>query len=116
MPFGLPDKATEAICSVFKRHQQIDTVILYGSRAKGTYKNGSDIDLTLKGDQIDQRTRNQIDDELDDLLLPWMFDLSIYSDIENPDLIAHIDRIGIPIYQRRTNRVAGSNSPATHEL
>jgi predicted nucleotidyltransferase len=112
MPFGLPDEAIDAICSVFRNHPQIQMAVLYGSRAKGTYKNGSDIDLTLKGDQIDQRTRNRIDDELDDLLLPWMFDLSIYSNIENPDLIAHIDRIGIPIYQRRTNRVADSNSPA----
>jgi uncharacterized protein len=100
MPFGLPDEAAEAICSVFRRHQQIDTVILYGSRAKGNFKQGSDIDLTFKGNQLMQETLNRIDTELDDLLLPWMFDLSIYSNIGNPDLIDHIDRVGIPVYQR----------------
>jgi predicted nucleotidyltransferase len=100
MPFGLPDEAVEAICSVFRRHPQIETVMLYGSRAKGNFKNGSDIDLTFKGNRLDQGILNRIDTELDNLLLPWMFDLSIYSTIENKDLIDHINRVGIPIYQR----------------
>ena len=99
MDCGLPTEVIEKIREVFRNHSQIETAVLYGSRAKGNFKNGSDIDLTLKGDQIDQSTRNRIDDELDDLMLPWMFDLSIYSNIENPDLIDHIDRVGISIYQ-----------------
>lgn len=100
MPFGLPDTAIEAICAVFKQHQQIETVVLYGSRAKGTFKNGSDIDLALKGDPIEPSQINRIDNELDELLLPWMFDLTIYADIGNQDLIDHINRVGIILYQR----------------
>ena len=100
MPFGLPENTLKGICDVFKAYPQIKTVILYGSRAKGTYKPGSDIDLTLKGERLDLNILNRIDNQIDDLLLPWSFDLSIYSRIENKDLIDHIDRVGISIYQQ----------------
>ena len=105
MPFGLPSDSLKQICAVFEKHPSVDTVILYGSRAKGNFKNGSDIDLTFKGSQLNQETLNRIDDELDDLLLPWMFDLSIYSCIENTDLLDHVDRVGAPIYQRASEPV-----------
>ena len=100
MWFGIPQDRLAQICAVFKKHPSIKEVILYGSRAKGTFKNGSDIDLAFKGDQLDLNIINQIDNQIDDLLLPWSFDLSIYSRIENKDLIDHIDRIGIAIYRR----------------
>ena len=105
MSFGLSSDSLKQICAIFEKYPSVDTVILYGSRAKGNFKNGSDIDLTLKGSQMNQETLNRIDNELDDLLLPWMFDLSIYSNIENPDLIDHIDRVGIRIYQRNHHSV-----------
>lgn len=73
---------------------------LYGSPAKGNYKRGSDIDLTLKGDALTYRDLLRLMDELDDLLLPYMIDLSIYDQIDNPALREHIDRVGVVFYAR----------------
>jgi len=72
---------------------------LYGSRAKGNYKPGSDIDLTLKGIGLDLKLINKISIELDDLLLPYTFDLSIYNAIDDPALIEHIERVGTTFFK-----------------
>ena len=96
MRFGLPEKAIEKMCNVFAHYSEIDQVILYGSRAKGNQKLGSDIDLTLMGEDLDLGIQFKVENDLDDLLLPWMIDLSIYSHIKNKELLEHIDRIGKP--------------------
>lgn len=95
---GLSPEVFERIIAVFSRYPQISEVVLYGSRAKGTYQPGSDIDLSLKGRQLNLQILNKIANQLDDLLLPYMIDLSIYSQIENQDLLDHIDRVGQIIY------------------
>ena len=100
MRFGLPEKAIGKMCGIFARHPEIDRVVLYGSRAKGNFKVGSDIDLTLIGEKINLNLLFRIDNEIDDLLLPWQIDLSIYSQIENQDLIDHINRAGQSFYQK----------------
>jgi uncharacterized protein len=101
MPFGLQPEVLEQIRSVFAGYPEVETVILYGSRAKGNFKPGSDVDLTFKGKGLDLTVLNRIDNELDDLLLPWSFDLSIYSQIESRELIDHIERAGVVFYQRK---------------
>lgn len=73
--------------------------MLYGLRAKGTYKTGSDIDLTLKGSDLILSIINKISNEIDDLLLPYSFDISIFSQISNADLVDHINRVGIVFYE-----------------
>jgi len=99
--YGLPVSAVEEIKSVFSRYPQVDRVTLYGSRAKGSYKNGSDIDLTVHGRaDLTLNVLFRILDDLDDLLLPYTFDLSIFQDIDNPDLLAHIRRVGVTFYQK----------------
>lgn len=97
--FGLTEEVLSKIKSVFEHYENIDEVVLYGSRAKGNYRPGSDIDLTLKGKELNLKIINKISNELDDLLLPYGFDLSSYSQIENTDLIEHIQRVGIVIYR-----------------
>jgi predicted nucleotidyltransferase len=83
------------------KYPQVEKAILYGSRAKGDYKNGSDIDLTLLGgDGLTLKVLYRIMDEIDDLLLPYTFDLSIYANIGDPDVIAHIQRVGVTFYQK----------------
>ena len=72
---------------------------MYGSRAKGNYTAGSDIDITLKGEELDLEQLNKINIDLDDLLLPYTFDLSILHQIANPDLIEHIERVGKVFYK-----------------
>ena len=100
MLYGLKKTTIESINKVFRNYSQVEQAIIYGSRAKGDYKNGSDIDLTLKGDALNLALINKIDLELDDLMLPYTFDLSIHSHIKNSDLIDHIERIGKVFYKR----------------
>ncbi len=101
MKFGLKENTIQQIQHVLSVFPQVDEAVLYGSRAKGNYRPGSDIDLTLKGKSIDLSVLNKISQQLDDLLLPYIFDLSIYSHIDNADLIGHIERIGISLYNKR---------------
>jgi len=96
---GLKSSDLEKIQLIFKEHLEIDKVIIYGSRAKGNYNPYSDIDITLVG-SIDLTSQNKIENELDDLLLPYKFDVSIFNKIENPDLIEHIKRAGRIIYTK----------------
>jgi len=97
--FGLKEATINKIISVFSQYPQIHKVLLYGSRAKGNYRNGSDIDLTLIGD-VSYSQLSSIEDKIDDLLLPYSFDISIFSDIDNPDLINSINRIGVIFYEK----------------
>ena len=101
MKYGLKDSAIQEICAVFARYPQVEQAIVYGSRAKGNYKRGSDIDLTLSGSgDLTLHVLYKIMDELDDLLLPYTLDLSILRDISDPDLIDHIQRVGMTFYQK----------------
>lgn len=99
--FGLKASVIQQITAVFAKYPTIETAILYGSRAKGTYRNGSDIDLTFTGDDLEADVLYRVDTELDDLLLPYSFDLSLLKEIENPNLLEHIQRVGITFYQRK---------------
>ena len=96
--FGLKEATIGQIISVFSQYPQIHKVLLYGSRAKGNYRNGSDIDLTLIGD-VSYSQLSSIEDKIDDLLLPYSFDISIFSDVDNPDLVDNINRIGVVFYE-----------------
>lgn len=97
---GLPARALEQFNATFRRWPQIDRVILYGSRAKGNFRAGSDIDLCLEADTMNIAELLQLSGEIDDLLLPWKVDLALKHTIENPDLLTHIERLGVTLYQR----------------
>jgi uncharacterized protein len=101
MNFGLKDNDIRKICTVFARYPQVDEAVLYGSRAKGNHKNGSDIDLTLHGGaSLTLDVLLRIMQEIDDLLLPYTIDLSIFRDISDPDVVEHIQRVGATFYHR----------------
>ena len=103
--FGLKEATIEKICAVLARYPQVEKAVLYGSRAKGNYKTGSDIDLTLCGGaDLTLRVLYRITDELDDLLLPYTIDLSILSHISDPDVIEHIQRRGMAFYEKAQAR------------
>jgi len=94
--YGISQSTLDKIKAVLFSMQGVEQVILYGSRAKGNYKEGSDIDLTVKGNlAFDDLVKMSVN--LDDLNLPWKIDLSLYSQIENGDLLEHIDRVGVAI-------------------
>lgn len=103
MRFGLEEKTIDKINSVFEKHPEIEEVIIYGSRAKGNFRNGSDIDLTLKGENIPSNVLSRINSEIDDLLTPYLFDISIFNELHSPDLEDHIIRIGIVFYKKKKN-------------
>ena len=100
MKSGLSKKNIAQILSVFKAHEGVESVILYGSRAMGTFKEGSDIDLTIKGKTLNVTDLNRISNKLDDLLLPYKIDLSLYHYLQNQDIIAHIARVGVEFYRK----------------
>jgi predicted nucleotidyltransferase len=99
MTYGLSDKTRHEIISVLSRYPQIEKAILYGSRAMGRYREGSDIDLTLQGKNLTLQILHQIANAFDDTLLPYQFDLSVYHLIENKDIKDHIQRVGVIVYE-----------------
>lgn len=98
MPYGLNPHIISKIKSVFIKYPQIDKIVLYGSRAIGNYETGSDIDLTVIGNDIGLIIINKLENELDDLLLPYSFDISIFQHIKNEKLLDHINREGKEFY------------------
>lgn len=100
MSHGLSDATVAKIRGVFARFPAIERAVLYGSRAKGNYKPGSDIDLTLHGRTLDSSLLGDIAEELDELLLPYTIDLSVYGDLDHAALREHIDRVGVLFYER----------------
>ena len=99
--YGLTEDAIARLSAVFAACPEIERVVLYGSRAKGTQRNGSDIDLTIEGDAVSHSQLLRIENMLDDLLLPYKMDLSLLREIDNPDLLAHIRRVGLVFYEKK---------------
>ncbi len=101
MKYGLLADELASIQSILANNNNVESAILYGSRAKGNFKQGSDIDITLVGKKLNYSDLVNISLALDNLLLPYEFDLSLYKDIENRDLLTHIKRVGKCLYERQ---------------
>ena len=95
--FGLKPEILEQLATVFRNHPNVEKVLIYGSRSRGNYRNGSDIDMTMIGDKLQWSDLQVIEQEIDDLLLPYKVDLSILSQIDNQELLDHIKRWGKPL-------------------
>jgi uncharacterized protein len=99
-PFGLKAGDIEKIVAIMKENEAVDEALIFGSRAKGNFKNGSDVDLALKGRLNFTLTANigyLLNEETD---MPYKFDVIDYHSIQNKDLTDHIDRVGIILYKR----------------
>jgi predicted nucleotidyltransferase len=96
--FGLAASVIDRINGIFARHPRVREVRLYGSRAKGGYRDGSDIDLTIMGSDVPDLELLHIASEIEELPLPYTVDLSLFRQIENPALIDHIARVGKIFY------------------
>lgn len=105
MPYGLPEKTVETVRGVLLKYPQIREAVLYGSRAMGNFRNGSDIDLTLKGAGATSSVAGSVANDLEDSLVPYTFDISAFSEISNPDLIDHINRVGVVFYEQKKDHV-----------
>jgi uncharacterized protein len=101
MNSGLTENAVAQIHAFFSRHPQVEKAVLYGSRAKGNFKEGSDIDLALFGVDLTPEILGHIQGELDDGPLPHRFDLSLFTQITHTELIEHIHRVGMVFYEKK---------------
>lgn len=97
---GLTDATVAQIHTVLARFPEVEKAVLYGSRAKGNYKPGSDVDLTLFGADLTPEILRRIQGEFEDGQLPYRFDISIFSQIAHAGLLEHIRRVGIVFYER----------------
>ena len=106
---GLAIATQLALNKVFALQPRLEQAILFGSRAKGNYRNGSDIDLVLVGDELSIQDLLALELAIDELLLPYRVDMVLKHHIDNPDLLAHIERVGLPFYRRDPHA-------STHEI
>jgi predicted nucleotidyltransferase len=101
MRFGLSDNSLEILYALFRKYGGIHRVLLYGSRAMGNYRAGSDIDIALvTGDDFSYSELIELKTELDDSSLPYFVDVSILNRINNKSLIEHINRVGQVLYEK----------------
>ena len=101
MEYGLSARTLDTLDLIFRKYPGIKQVILYGSRAKGKYRSGSDIDMSLKTDNTFTRMDLlHVTGDLDDSDIPYFVDVSIYDSLSNPDLKAHVDRVGKVLFDR----------------
>lgn len=99
--FGLSQHTVELISAVFNKYPDIDQVVIYGSRATGTFAEGSDIDLVVVSQKLAFSKLLQVKSELDDLMIPYKVDISMLSQINNTSLIEHIDKHGQVFYSKQ---------------
>jgi len=113
--FGLKEQHIKTIKTCFSKYSKIEKVLLYGSRAKGNYKNGSDIDLTIVESGMSFSDLLKLENELDDLLLPYKIDLSLKRNINNPELLTHIERVG-KIFYEGINQTILNEPPSKYHI
>ncbi len=110
MMFGLKTATISAIQEVLAQYPALKKAILYGSRAKGNYRPGSDIDLTLEGEDLDLSILHKIENDIDELMLPYKMDVSLEKHIKNTDLLEHIKRVGMTFYEKGATTIVKSDS------
>jgi predicted nucleotidyltransferase len=86
------------IAGVLAAFPEISSVTVFGFRAKGNWRPGSDLDLCVDASGLSLARRLDLENRLDDLLLPWKIDLVVSEEIENPALLDHIARFGVPLF------------------
>jgi len=98
--YGLKNTDLETILEAVKKYPNINEAILFGSRAMGTHKLGSDVDIALKGDGLSGTILALSVYLNQESILPYYFDIIDYHVIDNTELIDHIDRVGKSIYKK----------------
>ena len=98
--FGITEKSYNYIVSYLKTNPNIEKVILFGSRAKGNYKRGSDIDLAIKGKESSPELAIDIESFInEEIPVPYTVDVVDYNSLKKKELKEHIDRVGVLFYQ-----------------
>ena len=98
--FGLAERDIRTISGIFNKYPEVIAVHIFGSRAKGTHKPASDIDLAVMNEGVNDRTMLHIKADFEESTLPYQVDLVNYLSLDHADLREHIDRVGLPFYKR----------------
>lgn len=100
MSLGLRESDINEMNRAFKRFPEIEEVVIFGSRAKGTYKRGSDVDLALFGPKVNFNTISKLHFWLnEESSMPYTFDVVWFEQLDNTELKEHIMRVGKIIYK-----------------
>lgn len=102
--YGIEEYEWEKIRTIFTHYPHIERAVLFGSRAKGTNKPFSDVDIALMGSHLSLTDLLEVKGKIDDLLLPYEFDFCIYKNLQNEELKSHIDRRGIDVFHAAYNQ------------
>lgn len=93
--YGLLIRDIDYMVDAIKKYPEISETIIFGSRAIGNYKKGSDVDIAIKGGKVDRKTIARLSDDLNEKYpLPYFFDIVNYNEISNKELKNHIDTFG----------------------
>lgn len=94
--FGLLQNDLNSIIAVITQYPEVTEAVFFGSRVKGIYRTGSDVDIALKGKKMNAEIITKISYQLnEETTMPYKFDILNYNTIRNSDLAAHINRLGI---------------------
>lgn len=97
--FGLLETDLQEIVQTLSQFSTIEKAVIFGSRAKGNYQNGSDVDIAIFGENLNPETDFQVSFHLnEETNMPYKFDILNFNKIQEPTLIDHISRVGIQIY------------------
>ena len=100
---GLDETDVATLIAILQKHDEVEEACIFGSRAKGNFKHGSDVDVALKGSLVTQDVVTSISYELnEETLMPYRFDVLNFSTISSKELMEHIARVGVTIYKRRS--------------
>lgn len=99
--FGLTDRDIQAIEGIFSKFPEVETVCIFGSRAKGSFKAGSDVDLAIMNKGLNNKTLLRLKNEFEESNLPYVIDLVNFHSLTNAEFIDHIKRMGIVFYQKQ---------------
>ena len=98
--FGLKEEEYQLLKSIFRIYEQVNKVLVYGSRAKGNFNDRSDIDLVITESTIERQLIGQIISEINNSNFPYLVDIQDFSTLKNNELIEHIKRVGKVFYER----------------
>ena len=97
--YGLTERDMKTFLQIFKRYPSVKEVKLFGSRAKGNFKPGSDIDLAVMNKEVDENELLHLRSEIDESSLPYRIDLVNYNNLTRTDFIDHINRVGVLFFK-----------------
>ena len=98
--FGLTERDMQTFQKIFSAFPDVKEVQIFGSRAKGNYKNGSDIDLAIVNDDFNSNTLAKLAGEFEESSLPYKVDIVAMKYLKLHELIDHINRVGVVFYKR----------------